>query len=203
MEVLLNTEMTIDQIQKDYKDYEIVLSNGSTPVVLGFMTKFKDCMTADDVLYGRKFPGRKIVVIGGGSVGCETADYLAPILNDRFPKNREIILIEMAHEIMPNESGLGRSLLVQRMMEKSVQILCDAKVEEVDTDTIRYSKDGVTYTIDDADSLVLAMGYRPNIILQQQLNDAGIKFSTLGDCNKPGNIKSAISQGYEFARTLS
>lgn len=36
------------------------------------MTQFKDWMTADDVLYGRKFPGRKIVVIGGGSVGCET-----------------------------------------------------------------------------------------------------------------------------------
>ena len=64
------------------------------------MTEFKDYMTADDVLYGRKFPGHKIVVIGGGSVGCETADYLAPVLNDRFPKNREIILIEMAHEIM-------------------------------------------------------------------------------------------------------
>mgnify|MGYP002228322756 CR=1 FL=1 len=88
-------------------------------------------MTADDVLYGRKFPGRKIVVIGGGSVGCETADYLAPVLNDRFPRNREITLIEMAHEIMEAESGPGRSLLVQRMMEKGIQILCDAKVEEV------------------------------------------------------------------------
>lgn len=90
------------------------------------MTQFKDWMTADDVLYGRKFPGRKIVVIGGGSVGCETADYLAPVLNDRFPRNREITLIEMAHEIMEAESGPGRSLLVQRMMEKGIQILCDA-----------------------------------------------------------------------------
>ena len=202
VEVLLNTEITLEVIKEQYADYEIILCGGSTPIVPSFMTEFKDYMTADDVLYGRKFPGRKIVIIGGGSVGCETADYLAPILNDRFPRNREIILIEMAHEIMANESGPGRSLLVQRMMGKGIQIICDAKVEEVSNDTIQYSKDGVDYQITDADTLVLAMGYRPNVTLQEQLTDAGISYAVLGDCKKLGNIKDAISEGYEYARTL-
>lgn len=202
VEVLLNTEITLEVIKEQYADYEIILCGGSTPIVPSFMTEFKDYMTADDVLYGRKFPGRKIVIIGGGSVGCETADYLAPILNDRFPRNREIILIEMAHEIMANESGPGRSLLVQRMMGKGIQIICDAKVEEVSNDTIQYSKDGVDYQITDADTLVLAMGYRPNVTLQEQLEDAGISYAVLGDCKKLGNIKDAISEGYEYARTL-
>lgn len=202
VEVLLNTEITLEAIKEQYADYEIILCGGSTPIVPSFMTEFKDYMTADDVLYGRKFPGRKIVIIGGGSVGCETADYLAPILNDRFPRNREIILIEMAHEIMANESGPGRSLLVQRMMEKGIQIICDAKVEEVSNDTIQYSKDGVDYQITDADTLVLAMGYRPNVTLQEQLTDAGISYAVLGNCKKLGNIKDAISEGYEYARTL-
>ena len=202
VEVLLNTEVTLDMIKTDYADYEIILCGGAAPIVPGFMTEFKDYMTADDVLYGRKFPGHKIVVIGGGSVGCETADYLAPVLNDRFPKNREIILIEMAHEIMANESGPGRSLLVQRMMEKGIQIICDAKVEEVSNDTISYSKDGSTHQITDADTLVLAMGYRSNATLQEQLTETGISYSVLGDCKQLGNIKDAISQGYELARTL-
>lgn len=202
VEVLLNTEITLEVVKEQYADYEIILCGGSTPIVPSFMTEFKDYMTADDVLYGRKFPGRKIVIIGGGSVGCETADYLAPILNDRFPRNREIILIEMAHEIMANESGPGRSLLVQRMMEKGIQIICDAKVEEVSNDTIQYSKDGVDYQITDADTLVLAMGYRPNVTLQEQLTYAGISYAVLGDCKKLGNIKDAISEGYEYARTL-
>ena len=202
VEVLLNTEITLEVIKEQYADYEIILCGGSTPIVPSFMTEFKDYMTADDVLYGRKFPGRKIVIIGGGSVGCETADYLAPILNDRFPRNREIILIEMAHEIMANESGPGRSLLVQRMMGKGIQIICDAKVEEVSNDTIQYSKDGVDYQITDADTLVLAMGYRPNVTLQEQLTDAGISYAVLGDCKKLGNIKDAISEGYEYARIL-
>lgn len=202
VEVLLNTEITLEVIKEQYADYEIILCGGSTPIVPSFMTEFKDYMTADDVLYGRKFPGRKIVIIGGGSVGCETADYLAPILDDRFPRNREIILIEMAHEIMANESGPGRSLLVQRMMGKGIQIICDAKVEKVSNDTIQYSKNGVDYEITDADTLVLAMGYRPNVTLQEQLADAGVAYTVLGDCNKLGNIKDAISAGYEFARTF-
>ena len=202
VKVLLNTEVTLETIQKDYPDYEVILCAGATPVVPQFMTQFKDWMTADDVLYGRKFPGRKIVVIGGGSVGCETADYLAPVLNDRFPRNREITLIEMAHEIMEAESGPGRSLLVQRMMEKGIHILCDAKVEEVNHTVIKYTKDGKTHEITDADTLVLAMGYHPSDTLEEQLTSAGITCHVLGDCKKPGNIKDAITEGYQTALNL-
>ena len=72
--------------------------------------------TADDILAGKAFPGRKIVIIGGGSVGCETADYLAPLIHDLFPRNREITILEMEKGVMLNESGPGRSLLVQRMV---------------------------------------------------------------------------------------
>lgn len=202
VKVLLNTEVTLETIQKDYPDYEVILCAGATPVVPQFMTQFKDWMTADDVLYGRKFPGRKIVVIGGGSVGCETADYLAPVLNDRFPRNREITLIEMAHEIMEAESGPGRSLLVQRMMEKGIHILCDAKVEEVNHTVIKYTKDGKTHEITDADTLVLAMGYHPSDTLEEQLTSAGITCHVLGDCKKPGNIKDAVTEGYQTALNL-
>ena len=68
-------------------------------------------MTADDILSGKKFPGRKIVIIGGGSVGCETADYLAPLINDLFPTNRDITLIEMTKGLTTQgESGATKSL---------------------------------------------------------------------------------------------
>lgn len=200
--IRLNTEVTAEMIQKEYPDYEVILCAGAAPIVPEFMTHFKDWMTADDVLYGRKFPGRKIVVIGGGSVGCETADYLAPILNDRFPRNREITLIEMAHEIMETESGPGRSLLAQRMMEKGIHILCDSKVESVSETVIQYTRGGETYEITDADTLVLAMGYRSSNILEEQLTAAGISCHVIGDCKKPGNIKDAITEGYQTALKL-
>lgn len=60
-------------------------------------------------------------------MGCETADYLAPLVNDLFPRNREVTVLEMAAGAMLTESGPGRSLLVQRMLKKGVELICGAK----------------------------------------------------------------------------
>lgn len=62
-----------------------------------------------------------------------------------------------------NETGLGRSLLVQRMMKKGVQMVCNAKVERVD----KYSKDGKEYCINNADTLVFAAGYKINSQMEE------------------------------------
>lgn len=123
VDVRLNTEVTLEMLKNEFKDYEVIAGTGASPIVINPFTQFKSWMTADDVLAGRAFPGRKIVIIGGGSVGCETADYLAPLINDLFPRNRDVTILEMADGVMMNESGPGRSLLVRRMMEKGVKSL--------------------------------------------------------------------------------
>ena len=99
-----------------------------------------------------------VIIIGGGAVGCETADYLAPLVNDLFPRNREVTVLEMAPGVMLAESGPGRSLLVQRMRKKGVELICGAKVERIGESAIVYTKDGQEHTISDADTLVLAVG---------------------------------------------
>lgn len=50
---------------------------------------------------------------------------------------------------------------------------------------IKYTKDGKTHEITDADTLVLAMGYRPSNTLEEQLTSAGITCHVLGDCKNP------------------
>ncbi len=202
VEVRLN--YTVDQamLEGEFKGYEVIAGAGAQPIVVPAFTGFKQWMTADDVLAGRAFPGRKIVVIGGGSVGCETADYLAPLVNDLYPRNREITLLEMAPGVMASESGPGRSLLVQRMMAKGVQMICGAKVEKVDESSIWYTKDGQQHCIADADTLVLAMGYKADPALEEMLKAAGASYHLIGDANKVGTIKDAIGAGYETAKAL-
>ena len=131
VEIRLNTEVTAEMLQNEFAGYEVVASTGASPIVIQPFTGFKQWMTADDILAGRAFPGRKVVIIGGGSVGCETADYLAPIVNDRFPRNRDITVIEMADEIMLKEAGAVRSNLVLRMMKKGIHIITKATVDRV------------------------------------------------------------------------
>ena len=118
IEVRMNCEVTPEMLAGEFKDYEVVCSTGAVPKEIPPFKVFKQTMTADDVLAGRKYPGRKIVILGGGSVGCETADYLAPLIDDMFPANRDITVIEMTPSLMPGEGGAAKSQLTMRLREK-------------------------------------------------------------------------------------
>ena len=202
VEVKLNTLVDEKLLKEQYSDYEVVACYGAKPNVINAFTNFKQTMTADDILAGRAFPGRKIVIIGGGSVGCELADYLAPLLNDRFPRNRDITVLEMANEIMLSETGAGRSLLVQRMISKGIKIESNAKVSEVTEDTITYVQNGLAKTITGVDTLVFAAGYHIDTTLIETLKSLNITYHVVGDCNKVSSIKEAITDAWNLTKKL-
>lgn len=202
VEIRLNTPVTKEMLENEFKEYEVIAGTGAKANTIPAFTSFKQCMTADDILAGKAFPGLNVVIIGGGSVGCELADFLAPTLNDRFPRNRKITVLEMAPEIMMTESGVVRSKLVMRMMEKGVQIESNAKVTSVTENTITYVKDDVEHVIKDADTLVFANGYHIENAMEDMLKEAGATYHLIGDGKKVGNIKDAISDAYELAKEL-
>ncbi len=202
VEVRLGTRLSAEDVARDYAGYEVVAAYGAEPVAPASMTGFKQTCTADDILYGRVHPGRRIVVVGGGSVGCETADYLAPLVNDLAKTNRRITLLEMGEVLAANESGAGRAVLITRMLSKGVEAVTGAKVTRVDEETIAYEKDGAEHVIADADTLVLALGYRANPSLVEALEAAGVAVHAIGDAKAPGNIRDAVAAAYAVAREL-
>ena len=151
-------------------------------------------MTADEVLRGDKFPGKKVIIIGGGSVGCETADYLAPLVNDLFPANRDVTVIEMTNQLMAGEGGPAKSRVTLRLQEKGVHLLLNSTVKEVLENTVIYECNGETKTLK-GDTLVFAVGYTPKPLLSERIIQ-------IGDSNKVGNLKDAISGAYELAVKL-
>ena len=195
VDVRLNTTVTKEMIENEFKDYEVITTVGATPKEIEPYKVFKQTMTADDILSGKKFPGRKIVIIGGGSVGCETADYLAPLINDLFPTNRDITLIEMTKGLMTGESGATKSLLTRRMMEKGVKIELNSKITYVDETTIKYTKNNQEYVLDDVDTLVFAVGYNP---VASPIENAHL----IGDCQKVGTLKDAITNAYQITKEI-
>ena len=202
VEIRLSTPVTKEMLENEFAGYEVIAGTGAKPIIINAFTGFKQWMSADDILAGKAVSGRKVVIIGGGSVGCETADYLAPLVNDRFPRNKAITILEMADEIIMNESGPGRSLLVQRMMSKGVEVVCKAKVTKVDETNIWYEKDGQEHCICDADTLVFAAGYRIDPAMENMLEEANTHYHIIGDAEKVGNIKDAIHRGYEIAKDI-
>lgn len=195
IDVRTGCEVTPQMLETEFKDYEIICSTGAKPKEIEVFKQFKQTMTADDILSGRKFPGRKIVILGGGSVGCETADYLAPLVNDLFPANRDVTVIEMTGSLMTGDGGAAKSRLTQRLMSKGVKLLLNAQVKKVDESTITYEQDGEEHTIKDADTLVFAVGYTPTKVEYENAH-------YIGDCGKVGNLKDAISGAYQLAKSL-
>ncbi len=202
VELRLNTRVDAEMLQGEFNGYEVLAATGAIPNTIKDFECFKQTMTADDILAGKAFPGRKIVIIGGGSVGCETADYLAPMVNDRFVRNRDVTILEMAPEVMMAESGAGRSVLVLRMMEKGIHMECGAKVTSATEDTITYEQNGTEHVINDADTLVFANGYHIEPAMEDMLKAAGVSYQLLGDGQKVGNIKDAITEAYAVAKEL-
>lgn len=195
VEIRKNCAVTPDLIASEFDGYEVICTTGAKAKEIETYKCFKQTMTADDILSGKGFPGRKVVILGGGSVGCETADYLAPLIDDRFPANRDVTVIEMTDALMAGEGGAAKSVLTQRLMRKGVHIELKSTVTKVDETTITYEKGGKEYVIDDADTLVFAVGYTPVPIAYENIH-------ILGDAHQVGNLKDAISSAYEFAKTL-
>ena len=195
VEVRCNCEVTPAMLSSDFSDYQAICTTGAKPKQIEAFACFKQTMTADDILSGKGFPGRKVVILGGGSVGCETADYLAPLIDDRFPANREVTVIEMTDTLMAGEGGPAKSALTQRLMRKGVNLVLNGIVTNVDETTITYQKDGVEHTIFDADTLVFAVGYTPVPVIHK-------KAVLIGDCDKVGNLKDAITGAYTAVKNL-
>lgn len=195
VDIRLGCEVTTDMLDGEFQGYEVVCASGAKPKEIAPFKVFKQTMTADDILTGKEFPGRKIVIIGGGSVGCETADYLAPLVNDLFPANRDVTVIEMTENLMAGEGGAAKSALTTRLMRKGVKLELCCKVTEVTETTISYEKNGETVTIADADTLVFAVGYDPSPIA---FGNAHV----IGDCDKVGNLKDAITAAHIMAKEL-
>lgn len=195
VEVRTDCEVTPEMLAAEFAGYEVICTSGARPKEIDAFKCFKQTMTADDILSGRGFPGRKVVILGGGSVGCETADYLAPLIDDRFPANRDVTVIEMTDTLMTGEGGPAKSALTQRLMRKGVKLALNSTVTKVDETTITYQTDGVEHTIRDADTLVFAVGYTPVPVRHEGA-------LVLGDCDKVGNLKDAITAAYTAAKNL-
>ncbi|MCB2289089.1 NAD(P)/FAD-dependent oxidoreductase [Clostridium sp. CS001] len=202
VKILLEKTLTAADIKKDYVGYEIILATGATPIMPKGLLGHKHASTAPDVLLGKVCIGKNVVIIGGGSVGCETADFIAPLVKDRHPRNKEVTIIEMRDNIILDDTSLSRSLLVQRLENKGVNILCNAKVERVLEDSLIYSVNGTEYRLENIDNVVIAVGSSMNNQLSNALVEMGISFQSIGDGNCIGKFKQALKDGFEVGKSI-
>ena len=202
VEIRLGQDLTPEQIAEAGFD-GVILATGGAPVVPGFLAGARELVTAWDALEGSCVPGVNTVIVGGGLVGCETADFLLHPWNDLGPQSRKVTLLEMGDTVGTEERSSFRPLMIRRLLEKGCRIVTGAKVVEVQGDTVRYEKDGRLETLAGVDTVVSAVGVRPVRDLEAGLREAGIPVWVAGDASRPRDIASAVREGYLAAGWVS
>lgn len=171
----------------------VVCATGVKPAVLN-IEGAERAINARDVLEGKP-TGKNVVVIGGGSIGCETAEYLGK-------QGKKVAVIEMQDKLASNTGKTDQTILLGHLKGYGVKLLTECRVEKITADDVFYkSKDGYVTALK-ADTVVLAIGDKPNTALYDSLKDEVKEIYNIGDSNGGGIIPNAVYEGYTVGNKI-
>jgi len=188
-------EITAQAIEKSKPDAVIIATGGkpAVPPIPG--VKNPRVITAWDVLAGKAFPGNRAVIIGGGQVGLETADYL------RERELAQIVVVEQLEACGTTMSPFVMMDVMERLGRSGVRIITAATVKEILDDGLVVAREGREETIRGMDSIILAAGVQPVEELSHQLKGKVAEVHVIGDAKKEPfvafkNALEAIAEGF-------
>lgn len=191
VDIQLNHEPTMDELNGfDH----VILAIGAHNMDLPMSVENSNVVSSWDILNGQEVSG-KCVVLGGGLVGAETAEYLAN-------KGLEVSIVEMMDKIAAQESETVLPLMEADFEKHNVQKFVNTRVSEI--------KDNVIYAVNTkdetnveiaADTIVNALGSKKNVFDDSKLT---VPFTYVGDCSgeRTADIASAIRTGYKAANEI-
>lgn len=184
IEVHLNTECTPEMIKEINPD-ALIISTGSSPVVLPIPGKEK-CLIAQDVLSNKvTVEGDSVVIIGGGLVGFETAEYLAA-------QGKTITVLEMQEKALQDLGSLRQITAQFALAKLPIKIITSAKVEKIE-DQVIATVNGETKEYP-YDSVIMAVGSKSNDT--SAYNNLDIPTYIVGDAKKAGVALDAFRDAY-------
>lgn len=190
--VHLGKEITKQDVL-DMNPDAVVCATGVNPTMIKFDGSDR-CINANDVLSGTK-TGKTVAVIGGGSIGCETAELLAK-------QGKKVSIIEMQDTLAGNTGKTAQTILLGHLKGSGVNMLTSCKVEKITADKVYYMDANGKSNFVPADSVVLAVGNKPNTALFDSLKNDITEIYNIGDSNGGGIIPNAVYDGYIVGNKL-
>ncbi|MFH2044737.1 MAG: dihydro-2-naphthoyl-CoA reductase [Pseudomonadota bacterium] len=175
---------------------EVIISTGTKPFIpkVPGMAK-SNVILGTDVLMGKKEVGDMTVIIGGGMVGCEVAEFL-------LQKGKKMVMLEMLPRVASDVPRALRFDLMMRLKKAKLQMETDLMVTRIteygvwgERTTFQYGPNEAFF---EGDTIVVAAGYKSEHALAKEL-EGKVSVHRIGDSNKPGRVKDAIMDGYMTA----
>lgn len=192
--VVYNKDASADEIAAFGAD-KVILAAGSRSIVPP-IPGIEHAELSDRYLLGELKPGKQVVVIGGGLVGCEVAAYAAEDAD-------EVTIVEMLDDILVtaghclNNDQALKDMLAGRGVRKE----CGAKVTRISESEVVFERGGEE-TVVPCDTVIIAAGYRANNELEDELLHKVDDLSVVGDAEAPRKILTAVHEAYHAVRVM-
>jgi 2,4-dienoyl-CoA reductase-like NADH-dependent reductase (Old Yellow Enzyme family)/thioredoxin reductase len=196
IEVKLNTPVTVELIE-EIKPDEVIIAIGAAPMKLnipgGNLSKVTN---SHDVLAGEAKVSGKVVVVGGGLVGLEVAEYL-------HEKVEEITVVEMLDKVAKDLGQLRGICVMESLYASGVKTLTNAKCIEIKDSAVVIEREGNIEEIP-CDSVVVAIGARARSFddIRNYCEEKGIPCHAAGDAVRARRALNAVAEANEIARML-
>ena len=193
VKMVMNTEVTPAMVAEAKPD-AVIVATGSNPLVLPIPgINDTGVIHAGDLLDGKAAVGKKVLVVGGGMVGCEVADFLGEL-------GHEVSVIELRDQLGPDVIPEHRKFLMKDFDTYEVQGVTGAKVAQFFTDGVSYTlADGTEGRLEGFDNVVLAMGYRNNDTISEEIKKIVAETYVIGDAVKARKALDATAEGLNAA----
>jgi 2,4-dienoyl-CoA reductase-like NADH-dependent reductase (Old Yellow Enzyme family)/thioredoxin reductase len=191
--VELEKEIDMEWLEQVKPDVAIV-ATGSDPMIpdIKDLSK-KRIRTGREVLSGAEIQGNKVVIIGGGQVGCEVGEFLGV-------QGKEVTIIEIQDDIARDMPHVSKLPLVMALEDNGVRIMTKTKVQSVTEEGMLVAYKGNEEVLQ-TDLIVLATGTEPSAQdMDEVIKENVPEFYTMGDRVEGGGILEAIRAGYDAAR---
>jgi len=189
--IRLQVEAGRETVESEKPD-ALVLALGATsrlPDIPG--ARGDNVVFAEEVLTGSKSVSGSVLVVGGGMVGCETAEFLL----DQGKGATQVTVLEMLDRMANDISPTYRPFFLARLKKKGMKMITGAKVEEITEKGVRVSQvDGSKWI--EGNAVVLAVGSTANRQLFEELKGIVPEVHAAGDCITPRMIKEAMEEGF-------
>lgn len=197
VEITLKCDMRAEVIAEGKPDV-LILATGATSLVPDIPgVHDKKVVLADDILTGAKTVSGSVLVVGGGMVGCETAEFLI----DRARGVTKVTVLEMLHRVADNVSPTYRPFFLARLKKAGITMETHTTVQEITEEGVKVSRKGITGFIQ-GDSVVLAAGFVSNQLFNEEMKEKVPEVYSIGDCVKPRMIQEAMEEGFCVGRKI-
>lgn len=193
VDIRMNTEVTPEMLKASDAD-AIILATGSVPVMPRSISGIEKAVSGVDALLGKKAVGEKVIIVGGGLVGCEIAYGYAR-------EGKDVTIVEALDQILSlgNVPGMNKAMLLDAFEFYGTKIYTGTRLKSVTDDgAVVELSDGTEKKLF-ADTVIMSIGYRPLPSLKESLKDSGIPVYEIGDGNQVGNVMTCIAEAYETA----